>query len=72
MDWIEGFNGAARDFIDCIISGEQPVMDFGFSRKVLQAALGVVPVVGEGYAGRVGGCGVNRVRLTPMASGVDT
>ena len=41
MDWIEGFNGAARDFIDGIISGEQPVMDFHFARKVLQAALGV-------------------------------
>ncbi|MDE2823879.1 MAG: hypothetical protein OXK79_10285, partial [Chloroflexota bacterium] len=41
MDWIEGFNGAAKDFIDGIISGEQPVMDFQFSRKVLQAALGV-------------------------------
>ena len=41
MDWIEGFNGAAKNFIDCIISGEQPVMDFHFARKVLQAALGV-------------------------------
>ena len=54
MDWIEGFNGAARNFIDCIISGEQPtptsiptpmpvvvVMDFHFARKALQAALGV-------------------------------
>ena len=41
MDWIEGFNGAARNFIDCIISGEQPVMDFESSRKVLQAALAV-------------------------------
>ncbi len=40
-DWIEGFNGAATNFIDCIISGEQPVMDFDFARKVLQAALGV-------------------------------
>ena len=27
MDWIEGFNGAARQFIDCIINDEQPDMD---------------------------------------------
>lgn len=41
MDWIEGFNGAARHFIDCILSGEQPMMDVHFARKTLQAALGV-------------------------------
>ena len=41
MDWIEGFNGAAKNFIDCIISGEQPVMDFQFARKTAEAALGV-------------------------------
>ena len=50
MDWIEGFNGAAKNFIDCIISGEQPVMDFHFARKVLRAALGVYQVVGDEHA----------------------
>ena len=41
MDWIEGFNGAASNFIDSIISGEQPDMDVHFSKKVLQVALAV-------------------------------
>ncbi len=41
MDWIEGFNGAAKDFIDCVISGEQPTMDVHFAKKALQAALAV-------------------------------
>ncbi|ETX03153.1 MAG: hypothetical protein ETSY1_01015 [Candidatus Entotheonella factor] len=41
MDWIEGFKGAARDFIDGIASGRQPHMDIEFSRKVLQVALSV-------------------------------
>ncbi len=41
MDWIEGFNGAAKNFIDCIISGEQPMMDVHFAKKALQAALAV-------------------------------
>ena len=39
MDWIEGFDGAARDFIDAILKGRQPEMDVTFSKKVLQAAL---------------------------------
>ena len=39
MDWIEGFNGAARDFIDSIQSGRQPQMDVAFSKRVLQSAL---------------------------------
>ena len=39
MDWIEGFKGAARDFIDGIIAGRQPRMDVDDSTKVLQAAL---------------------------------
>lgn len=41
MDWIEGFNGAARDFIDGILEGRQPHMDIEFSKKVLQVALSV-------------------------------
>ena len=41
MDWIEGFNAAARNFIDCILAGEQPMMDADFAKKVLQAALSV-------------------------------
>ncbi len=39
MDWIEGFSGSARHFIDCILKDEQPDMDVDFSRKVLQTAL---------------------------------
>ena len=39
MDWIEGFNGSAHNFIDCIIRGEQPEADIPFARKVLLAAL---------------------------------
>ena len=41
MDWIEGFKGAARDFVDGIMVGQQPHMDVHFSKKVLQAALAV-------------------------------
>lgn len=41
MDWIEGFNGAARDFIDAIMEDRQPHMDLAFSKKVLQVALAV-------------------------------
>ena len=41
MDWIEGFNGAARDFIDAILEGRQPHMDLAFSKKVLQTAFAV-------------------------------
>ena len=54
MDWIEGFNGAARNFVDCIISGEQPVMDFHFARKTAAGRPGGVPVVGDEYAARPG------------------
>lgn len=39
MDWIEGFNGSARHFIDSILSGQQPDMDIGFSRHTLQVAM---------------------------------
>ena len=41
MDWIEGFNGAARQFIDCIINDEQPDMDINFSRHTMQMAMSV-------------------------------
>ena len=41
MDWAEGFDGAAANFIDCILRDEQPIMDFEFSKKVLQATLAV-------------------------------
>ncbi|MGH2545202.1 MAG: Gfo/Idh/MocA family protein, partial [Ardenticatenaceae bacterium] len=33
MDWIEGFNGAANDFIDSILEDRQPDLDVYFSRK---------------------------------------
>ena len=38
-DWIEGFKGAAREFIDGIIAGRQPRMDIDYATKVLRAAL---------------------------------
>jgi predicted dehydrogenase len=38
-DWIEGFNGAANDFIDCIVNGGQPSLDAESSKKVLQVTL---------------------------------
>jgi predicted dehydrogenase len=38
-DWIEGFKGAARAFIDSIIKKESPDMDINFSSQVLQVAL---------------------------------
>ena len=40
-DWIEGFKGAARHFVDSILRDEQPGLDIDFSRKVLQMALAV-------------------------------
>ena len=41
MDWIEGFNGAAKDFIDALLEERQPRMDLDFARKTLQVALSV-------------------------------
>ena len=38
-DWIEGFKGAARSFVDSIRNGEQPDMDVDFGQKVLRATL---------------------------------
>ena len=40
-DWIEGFKGASKAFIDGILSGTQPDMDINFSTKVLEVALSV-------------------------------
>jgi len=40
-DWIEGFNGSARNFVDCVLRDEQPDMDVEFSKRVLQAALAI-------------------------------
>ncbi len=39
MDWLEGFSGAARDFVDGIIEGRQPMMDADFSEQTLRAIL---------------------------------
>lgn len=39
MDWIEGFNGAAADFVDGIIEERQPMMDAAFSERVLRVLL---------------------------------
>ena len=39
MDWIDGFNGAAADFVDGIREGRQPMMDVRFSEDVLRAIL---------------------------------
>ena len=39
MDWIEGFNGAAADFVDGILEGRQPMMDVKFSEEVLRTIL---------------------------------
>ncbi len=40
-DWIEGFKGAARSFIDSIVDGKHPEMDIDFSTKVLDVALSI-------------------------------
>ena len=38
-DWAESFKGAARDFVDSILTGKQAHMDIGYSKRVLQATL---------------------------------
>ena len=40
-DWIEGFNGAAKSFVEGILLGRQPYMDIGFARHVLDVGLSV-------------------------------
>lgn len=37
-DWIEGFNGSAKHFIDSILYDEEPMMDIDFSLHTLQVA----------------------------------
>ena len=39
MDWIESFNGAARDFVDGILTDRQPMMDIEFTEDVLRIIL---------------------------------
>ncbi len=39
MDWIESFNGAARDFVDGILTDRQPMMDIEFTEAVLRIIL---------------------------------
>ena len=39
MDWIESFNGAARDFTDGILTDRQPMMDIEFTEDVLRIIL---------------------------------
>ena len=39
MDWIDGFKGASRDFVDAILEGRQPHMDVDFAKRVLQTVL---------------------------------
>ncbi len=41
MNWLTSFNGAAKEFIDCLVSGRQPDMDIHSSKRLLQAALAV-------------------------------
>lgn len=41
MDWREGFDGAAVEFVDSLIEGTQANMDADFSWKVLRAALAI-------------------------------
>ncbi len=38
-DFIEGFNGAASDFIDSIIEDRQPDLDAEFAKKTIQVAM---------------------------------
>ena len=38
-DWMESFNGAAKDFIDSIIEDRQPELDAEFSKKTIQVVM---------------------------------
>lgn len=40
-DWIEGFKGASKNFIDGILQGSAPDMNIDFSKQVLEVALSV-------------------------------
>ena len=46
MDWIESFNGAARDFVDGILTDRQPMMDIEFTEDVSAHNPRDVPGVG--------------------------
>ena len=41
MDWSEGFDGAARDFVDSLVTDKQPKMDAHFAKMVLQTTLAI-------------------------------
>jgi predicted dehydrogenase len=41
MDWRLGFDGAARDFVDGLLAGRQPVQDVHTARRVLQVPLAI-------------------------------
>jgi predicted dehydrogenase len=41
MDWRDGFDGAARDFIDSLLQGRQLELDAPTSKKLLQIALAI-------------------------------
>ena len=41
MDWKEGFDGAAVEFVDSLLEGTQANMDADFSWKTLRAALAI-------------------------------
>ena len=49
-DWVEGFKGAARSFVDSVLSGGQPAMDADFSRRVLRATLAAYAASDTGRA----------------------
>ena len=38
-DWMESFNGAAKDFIDSIVEDRQPDLDAEFSKKTIQVVM---------------------------------
>ena len=52
VDWKDGFDGAARHFVDCILAGEQPTMDIDFSRRVLETILAVYRACGVRQSNR--------------------
>ena len=60
MDWIESFNGAARDFVDGIMEDRQPMMDISFSSDVLKVILAM-------YQSSETGLWVEPSRLGPSA-----
>lgn len=49
MDWIEGFNGAARDFVDSIIEDRQPNLDVDFSKRIMQMTLAIYQASDAGH-----------------------